>query len=882
MSNIYCGIDLDLSIPIIVGNGTSITFSGWCYDDTLKITSIEVIVDNRGFRAASIGDFRHDVLDTQYAAGKELDNSLTSGFWAIIDIEEINIPTTKNIQLKVILENGEERLIGIGDLNLLPYKITERVQIENNTDDLVTICMATYNPKIELFKKQIDSICNQKHDNWICIINDDCSDFTIYNQLVNLLKNDQRFYIYRNNTNLGFYRNFERVLSLVPENTNFIALSDQDDIWHEDKLIKCLTAFNNSTSLVYSDMRIVNEQGKVISNTYWTQRKNNYKDINGLLLANTITGAASVFKKELLLKLLPFPERIGDSFHDWWIGLCAIMDGEIEYVNEPIYDYVQHGQNVIGQSEGTSLFTSIKKTFNKIQRNKKEELKRLIFQGKAIYEYDYKRVFLTTSILLLRFEENRGSEKYNQVLNFRSKMRIPSMFTMYLTNKIKKVDTVHAELRLILAFASDKILKRGYRRREPRYINSKKSTVSIPVQKNELTIDHLYQKIAPLQIELSEKEKIRINMLVPTVDFKYFFGGYIGKFNLALKLAKSGYAVRMIIIDYADFNVVQWKKDIQKYSGLEEFFEYVEIDYYFDRSKKMVANPNDRFLATTWWTAYVAQDAVKQFVNKKFIYLIQEYEPLTFEHGAYYALANETYNFDHFGIFSTELLREHFKLNKIGVFKDNESIGEKNSISFQNAILSFDLNKNELEARKRKKLIYYSRPEAHASRNMFELGILALNKAIELGAFDNEEWDLYGMGSVSNYHGIKINDNVSMKILPKMNLDDYKEALKDFDIGISLMYTPHPSLVPQEMASAGMLVITNSYANKTEEKLKEISSNFIVAKPTIEDVALKILEAVKQVNDIERRYQGSKVNWSSDWEETFNNDFIQKIREWIL
>ena len=33
------------------------------------------------------------------------------------------------------------------------------------------------------------------------------------------------------------------------------------------------------------------------------------------------------------------------------------------------------------------------------------------------------------------------------------------------------------------------------------------------------------------------------------------------------------------------------------------------------------------------------------------------------------------------------------------------------------------------------------------------------------------------------------------------------------------MYTPHPSLVPIEMASAGMLTVTNSFENKTAEAL---------------------------------------------------------------
>ena len=46
------------------------------------------------------------------------------------------------------------------------------------------------------------------------------------------------------------------------------------------------------------------------------------------------------------------------------------------------------------------------------------------------------------------------------------------------------------------------------------------------------------------------------------------------------------------------------------------------------------------------------------------------------------------------------------------------------------------------------------------------------------------------------------------------------------------MYTPHPSLVPMEMARPGMLTVTNTFENKTAEKLAAISPNLIAAEPT--------------------------------------------------
>ena len=42
-----------------------------------------------------------------------------------------------------------------------------------------------------------------------------------------------------------------------------------------------------------------------------------------LLMANSVTGAASLFRRDLLDYALPFPPRQFTHFHDHWLGLCA-------------------------------------------------------------------------------------------------------------------------------------------------------------------------------------------------------------------------------------------------------------------------------------------------------------------------------------------------------------------------------------------------------------------------------------------------------------------------------------------------------------------------------------------------------------------------------
>ena len=394
-------------------------------------------------------------------------------------------------------------------------------------------------------------------------------------------------------------------------------------------------------------------------------------------------------------------------------------------------------------------------------------------------------------------------------------------------------------------------------------------------------IEVIQQKIAPLLLNVSPDAPERINLLIPSIDLKYVFGGYITKFNLARHLAESGFKVRIVIVDYCDYTPSLWKQQLQAYQGLEKLFDHVELAYAFDRATPLEAGADDVFIATTWWTAHIAHQGVKDMKKEKFLYLIQEYEPFTFAMGSFACLANQTYDFPHYAIFSTELLRDYFRQNALGVFAKGKDAGDENSLSFQNAITSVGkIRAEDIANRSPKKLLFYARPEAHAARNMFEMAVMALCQAVESGYFSGE-WEFYGIGTVETSARIRLSDKLYMKLLPRQSQDTYREVLKEHDLGLSLMYTPHPSLVPIEMASAGMLVVTNTYANKTEDKLSAISPNIIAVDPTIEGVKQGLKEAAANIEDYDRRARGSQIRWSVDWNSSFDEEVMPKIREFI-
>jgi O-antigen biosynthesis protein len=263
---------------------------------------------------------------------------------------------------------------------------------------LVAICMATFNPDPALLERQIGSIRSQTHDAWLCLISDGGSCEERFDLLRELIADDPRFELSRSECQLGFYLNFERALMMAPPQAEFVALADQDDYWYPEKLTELL-AGRGDAQLVYSDMRIVDEADGVISDTFWRGRRNNHTNLASLLLANTVTGAASMFRRELLDLVLPFPAPIGDPFHDQWIASVALATGRISYVDRPLYDYVQHSGAARGHDAAMQAWDAGRLL---TWRHPWQNLERVAEHGQHSYENNVRRIGLAAQTIEAR------------------------------------------------------------------------------------------------------------------------------------------------------------------------------------------------------------------------------------------------------------------------------------------------------------------------------------------------------------------------------------------------------------------------------------------------------------------------------------------------
>jgi glycosyltransferase involved in cell wall biosynthesis len=353
-----------LSLP--AGRETALFCIGACFHRRQRVREIALTVDGlpqipiaqRMPRAGLFrklhpnlppGDVRSIDGDPDSRQDPEL-HSYRSGFWATVPIAPRDGEGELELGLEARLADGTTVNTLLGTVRVV--EPPEHVPYEGPGPSadlpLIAICMAAYNPNIELFRDQVESIQAQTYPNWVCVISDDCSEPERFEQVAEIVGEDDRFILSRFEYNQGFYRNFERALELAPTQADLLALSDQDDRWYPDKL-EALKEAIGSAELAYSDLRRVDVAGNVRSETLWEGRRNNNTNFASLLISNTIVGASCLVRRRVVEQAVPFPIGPGWDFHDHWLALVAMAIGDIAYVDRPLYDQVQHPDAILGR-----------------------------------------------------------------------------------------------------------------------------------------------------------------------------------------------------------------------------------------------------------------------------------------------------------------------------------------------------------------------------------------------------------------------------------------------------------------------------------------------------------------------------------------------------
>lgn len=238
-----------------------------------------------------------------------------------------------------------------------------------NNPPLISVVVCTFNGE-KYIEDQLQSIIQQTYSNIEIIVVDDGShDNTveIVNKIASSYPNIQLFNFKKN---LGYIKNFERGIEL--SKGQYIALSDQDDWWHPEKIE---ISFNNlkEHDIIYCDSIFTNENLTPTGESF-SSIKNLINSNNPLnfLIDNCVSGHAMLFKRDLFDEAKPFPENIP---HDWWLTFCASLKNGIVYIDKPLVKYRFHQNNVIAKNK-------TKKTKSKKTLERKNRLQE--FSNKAV------------------------------------------------------------------------------------------------------------------------------------------------------------------------------------------------------------------------------------------------------------------------------------------------------------------------------------------------------------------------------------------------------------------------------------------------------------------------------------------------------------------
>lgn len=212
----------------------------------------------------------------------------------------------------------------------------------------IVVLLSTYNGE-KYLEEQIKSILNQKtsHQIDLMVRDDGSTDGTIRILKAYEEKYPKRVKVFYEE-NIGYIKSYFELIRKA-EGYDYYALSDQDDIWLEDKIDTaitwCDTCEQDGPILYGSSSFLVNDQLEKMGETQ--------KDLRGItwdnvLIQNIFPGHTQVFNDALCRILKSEIDCTKVYVHDFWITYMALLYGTTIFDNQSHTLYRQHGTNTVG------------------------------------------------------------------------------------------------------------------------------------------------------------------------------------------------------------------------------------------------------------------------------------------------------------------------------------------------------------------------------------------------------------------------------------------------------------------------------------------------------------------------------------------------------
>lgn len=266
-------------------------------------------------------------------------------------------------------------------------------------------------------------------------------------------------------------------------------------------------------------------------------------------------------------------------------------------------------------------------------------------------------------------------------------------------------------------------------------------------------------------------------------------------------------------------------------------------------------HPDELFITTSWWTTAATLPSVPR---TSIIYLLQEDERMFYPFGEQRVQCERVLSTpDIRFVINTRLLYDHLIESGLENLRSNGSW-------FEPAFPKSLFHERERVPGEKNRFFFYARQ--NNPRNLFHIGLDVIDRAINQGVLDVNEWEVFLVGK--DIPNVTFGDGYVPRRCEGLEWKAYAELAGTIDLGLSLMYTPHPSYPPLDLAASGAVVVTNKFANK--KNLSDYSGNIICADLDTDALVNALQVGVVLSQDKQARSRNYAANsLGADWGKAF-------------
>jgi glycosyltransferase involved in cell wall biosynthesis len=225
----------------------------------------------------------------------------------------------------------------------------------------IAILLPVYNAE-QFLRECLDSVIAQTYADWKLFACNDGSKDSSLEILNEYASKDHRITVLDNPENMGIVATINRLLKNIPENAEFIALLDSDDVCLPDRMMRQINFLENNPDIggVSSNLEIIDENSATTGFRKYPCSAELVRD--ALPYSNVLAQPAMMLRKEIIQRAGYYSsEYIGCEDYEFWLRILEFAD--FANLAEPVIKY----RISSGQTKSRHLKATLKNTM-KIQR----------------------------------------------------------------------------------------------------------------------------------------------------------------------------------------------------------------------------------------------------------------------------------------------------------------------------------------------------------------------------------------------------------------------------------------------------------------------------------------------------------------------------------